>query len=412
MQKIVNPIMRAPLLPLLIAIQVAIAFTICVSATYVLASQVKPILADDGVRSPDTLLIASYLVPRGRPWPANRLHEVESRVAGIAGLQTTGIATSIPFMIGSNISAEVSQGPGKNKTKATIYVGDTLVKSLGLRLISGRNFSADERSQLLSGVGFGVSGAVIISRQLADKLFPNRSALGALVHIGDDSAAGVRTVVGVVENLVSNDLGAGTDSKLKDAMIFPGTPSGWPLPIYLARVAHPADAAGVCTRIVNVLEDSFRGDLVQGIQPRCEIYSAMRDRALASRHAAAWLLSGITGVVLLVALMGVAGLTSYWVQLRRRQIGLRRALGATRTDILTFFLLESALIVGIGIVVGGLFTYVSGTLITRHLSLARTPFSYLLAGAVVMLIVCQLTALKSALRASRVVPMAALRQID
>lgn len=404
--------MRAPLLPLLITIQVAIAFAICVSATYVLVKQVTPILAKDGVRSPDTLLIASYLVPRGRPWPANRLQEAESNVTGIAGVQTTGIATSIPFMVGSNISADVSQVSGQNRTNATIYVGDSLVDSLGLQLIFGRDFSADERSQFLSGVGFGVSGPVIISRHLADRLFPNRSALGSLVHIGDDSAAGVRTVVGVVQNLVSNDLGGGTDSKFKDALIFPGIPSGWPLPVYLARVDHPVDAGGVCRRIVDVLEDSFRGDLVQGIEPRCETYSAMRDRALTSRHAAAWLLSGITGVVLLVALMGVGGLTSYWVQLRRRQTGLRRALGATRADILSLFLLESALIVGTGIVAGGIFTYVGGTWITRHLSLARTPFSYLLAGAVVMLIVCQLSALKSALRASRVAPIAALRQID
>ncbi len=138
----------------------------------------------------------------------------------------------------------------------------------------------------------------------------------------------------------------------------------------------------------------------------------MRERALASRHAAAWLLSGITGVVLLVALMGVGGLTSYWVQLRRRQIGLRRALGATRADILLLFLLENALVVGIGIVAGGLVTYAGSTWITRHLSLERTPYSYLLAGAVAMLIVCQLTALKSALQASRVVPMAALRLVD
>ena len=70
--------------------------------------------------------------------------------------------------------------------------------------------------------------------------------------------------------------------------------------------------------------------MVKGIDPQYDRYAALRDTMLAKPRATVWLLAGVSLVVLIVALVGIMGLTSYWVQQRTRQIGVRRALGARR----------------------------------------------------------------------------------
>jgi putative ABC transport system permease protein len=124
------------------------------------------------------------------------------------------------------------------------------------------------------------------------------------------------------------------------------------------------------------------------------------------------ILMGIVSVVLLaITAAGIVGLTSFWVGQRRRQIGIRRALGATRNDILSYFMTENMLIGMGGIVVGTLLAIGINLWMVTQYGVTRLSGMYLLVGAVVLLLLGQGAVLAPALRASRVPPVEATRSV-
>jgi putative ABC transport system permease protein len=125
----------------------------------------------------------------------------------------------------------------------------------------------------------------------------------------------------------------------------------------------------------------------------------------------AGMLVGVIAALLLVTALGIVGLASFWVQQRRRQIGIRRAIGATRGDILRYFQTENFLIVTIGIVLGMLLAYVLNLLLMTHYELPRLPLYYLPVGALVLWGLGQLAVLGPALRAAAVPPVVATRSV-
>ncbi|HET7591674.1 MAG TPA: FtsX-like permease family protein, partial [Rhodanobacteraceae bacterium] len=122
------------------------------------------------------------------------------------------------------------------------------------------------------------------------------------------------------------------------------------------------------------------------------------------------LLAAALGLLFVTAL-GITGLASFWVQQRTRTIGIRRAIGATRGDILRYFQTENFLIVTFGVVVGVALAIGLNLLLMKHYELPRLPLWYLPVGAVVLWVLGQLAVLAPALRASRVPPVVATRSV-
>jgi putative ABC transport system permease protein len=113
--------------------------------------------------------------------------------------------------------------------------------------------------------------------------------------------------------------------------------------------------------------------------------------------------------LLLVTAAGMAGLTSFWVQQRTRSIGIRRALGATRVDILRYTHVENFLIVTVGILLGCVLAYGLNLQLMKYYALQTLPSSYLLIGAVALWLMGQLAVLAPSLRAGAVPPAVATR---
>jgi putative ABC transport system permease protein len=120
------------------------------------------------------------------------------------------------------------------------------------------------------------------------------------------------------------------------------------------------------------------------------------------------LLASALGLLFVTAL-GITGLANFWVQQRTRSIGIRRAIGATRGDILRYFQTENFLIVGAGIVLGMLLAFLLNAELMQHYELARLPLLYLPMGALVLWGLGQLAVLGPALRAAAVPPVVATR---
>jgi len=140
-------------------------------------------------------------------------------------------------------------------------------------------------------------------------------------------------------------------------------------------------------------------------------YDELRHEFFQSDRAMAGMLVGVIVALLIVTALGIAGLASFWVGQRRRIIGVRRALGATRSDILHYFQTENFLLATIGIALGMLLAYAIDLFLMLHYELPRLPAIYFPVGALALWLIGQLAVLGPALRAAAVPPVVATRSV-
>ena len=178
------------------------------------------------------------------------------------------------------------------------------------------------------------------------------------------------------------------------------------LAYYVLRTA-PQDREQVLHAAHDVLIKLDPNRIIGHMQTYAQIRSAYfgRDRTMIGL-----LIASALGLLFVTAL-GITGLANFWVQQRTRTIGIRRAIGATRGDILRYFQTENFLIVSFGVVLGVLLAIGLNLLLMKHYELPRLPLWYLPAGAAVLWLLGQLAVLAPALRASRVQPVVATRSV-
>ncbi|MGH8124759.1 MAG: ABC transporter permease [Rhodanobacteraceae bacterium] len=409
MLHLAKPLLRRPLMPLLIVLQVALACAIACNALSLLQQKLGPVLAPSGIGNPQGLIFLTNIVPRGTPWPAARLKGVQAELSTVPGVTEASYAASLPMTSTAKMAADVYGADVHSKVSAMVYLGDNLIRTLGLRLVAGRDFTPEEAGVTLgSDMGFHSAGPAIVTRALADRLYPEGHALGRPVDYSK-SPGGERIIVGVVAHLLRNQFGQ-DNSDLDYTMLFPGVANRWPVPTFAVRF-RAAATPHVCKSLVAIIQRNFGADLFPGNPVDCKTFAETRDQMLAPQRAAVWLLSGVTLIVLIVTLTGIMGMTGYWVQQRTRSIGIRRALGAKRSDVLRELLIENLLVVGIGVIVGLIAAYGINLWLMRHYELLRLPWIYLPVGAVLLLALGQCAVLMPARRASRISPIVATRAI-
>ncbi len=408
MRHLVAPLLRHCLMPLIVVAQIALACAIVCNALFLLQQRLTPVLTPDGVSEPDSIVVAWQIAAKARTWQPPRLLEVESALRAIPGVSATSVSGSTPMQALVQMNGDVlaDGGASGSTASAAMYVGNHLLDTLGLQVIAGRTFSPDEEAMQYQDSGIGDNGPTIITRALADRLFPRGDALGKVIRIGTAR----RTVVGVVRHLMRNGLAQDNREDIDYSMLFPGLPGNWPLPFFMVRTKPNANLEQVRHAVKVVIERELGQEMVQGVA-HYDTYRELRDSALAGPKAAVYLLAAVSTVVLVITLAGVIGLTTYWVQQRTRQIGVRRALGARRSDILRWLLSENALVTSTGVVLGMLLAYSINLWLMHHYELSRLPATYMPYGAAVLVLLSQLAVIWPAIRATRVSPAVATRSI-
>jgi putative ABC transport system permease protein len=140
-------------------------------------------------------------------------------------------------------------------------------------------------------------------------------------------------------------------------------------------------------------------------------YAEIRHRVYDSDRGMAILMGIISVVLLAITAAGIVGLTSFWVGQRRKQIGVRRALGATRGDILGYFLTENLLIGLGGVLAGVVLAFGINLWMVSQFETARLSLVYVGSGVVLLLLLGQGAVLAPAIRASHVSPVEATRSV-
>jgi putative ABC transport system permease protein len=174
---------------------------------------------------------------------------------------------------------------------------------------------------------------------------------------------------------------------------------------YIIRVADPARRDEVMKQALATLEKNDPNRLVWTNLTLEE----KRAKNFANDRDMIGLLLIVSGLLLLVTAVGIIGLASFWVQQRTKQIGIRRALGATRGQILRYFQTENFLLAGIGIVLGMLLAYSLNYWLMGRYELPRLPLLYLPVGAVLLWVIGQIAVFGPARRAASIPPAVATR---
>jgi ABC-type antimicrobial peptide transport system, permease component len=274
------------------------------------------------------------------------------------------------------------------------------IDTLGISLVAGRNFRADEITAIGPNDKMAPPG-IIITRGLADTLFPDGSALGKTVYLPDGPSA----IIGILAKLQGSLRNSSTsDGHTVLVPMHFVDPRGTE---YMVR-SDSTDMKPVIAAAVKALRQ--RGgiriiDLKVGVATMAQI----REHAYEDDLSLAMLMSIVCGLLLLATAGGIVGLSSFWVSQRRRQIGIRRSLGATKGDILRYFHAENFLIVSSGIVLGVLLAVLANLGLMQVYELPRMPLYMPLLGALLLWLLGQLAVWGPARYAAKVPPVIAIR---
>ena len=400
---ILSTLARHKMAAALIVLEIALSCAIICNALFIVTQRLETLNLASGID--DDRLIEIALSGIGQQTDADaRTAEDLASLRAIPGVERVAITNQLPFQNGSwNTSLSLTPEQEVPTLNATQYmVNEGALATMGLKLIAGRDFNADEyksNDELRSIEDVAsLRSAIILSKASADMMFPDGGAVGKTVYMANIQL----TIVGVVDTLLRPNLMGGNRTF---SVIFPIRMNFSNGGRYLVRVTDPARRAEVLDQALAALDKNDPNRLVW----RKQTYEQGRARYFANDRDMIGLLLIVSGLLLLVTALGIVGLASFWVQQRTKQIGIRRALGATRGQILRYFQTENFLLATIGIVIGMLLAYLLNQWLMGRYELPRLPLLYLPVGAGALWLLGQMAVFGPARRAAAIPPAVATR---
>lgn len=402
----------------LIGLQIALTLAIVCNIIFIVGQRVERIQRPTGLVESDLFMITQTFIdaPSGDgPAAIEKLDSMQrTDLAALRGLPDVASATPIntlPLLRSRwGTSAGLKPDQPHGATQVDTYTGgEQMLQSLGLQLVAGRDFtSADVRHGAETEIA--KRPVVIVTRALADRLFPHGDALGKPIYIGASSAPSV--IVGEVARMLTS-YPDGNDAFAYDAVLMP-------LRIDAASTAYAVRArpGQMQAAIREARRTLFQLDPLRIIPPGgrynpegIRTFAQIRSWGYALDLFMVQVLTFICLILLVITGVGMAGLTSFWVNQRHKQIGIRRALGARKVDILRYFQTENLVIAGSGCIVGVVLAIGINLALLRAFAMDRMPVWYVIAGVAAVLVLGQIAVFVPARRASQVPPVVATRSV-
>jgi putative ABC transport system permease protein len=401
MRPILSAMRRNKFGALLIATQMAVTLAFLANALTLVEQRIGWSDRPTGLDEADIFVMQSELVDHPNDLAARQAADMDALRAlpGVADAFTTDM---YPLEGGGWIETVNLTPDQKTPTAfAAHYMGDEhALNTMGLKLIAGRNFSANEivnrsDNEIPPPSGF------IVSKVLAAKLFPNGDALGKSIFVENEKPV---SIIGIVDRLQGPMTDAtGLYSTFAENSVLTPYRLIRETNVYMVR-ARPGQRDAVMkaaeARLFSIDDNRIL---------KSKSMEQVRTDAYRGDHGLIVLLSAICTALLIVTGFGIIGLTSYWVAQRRQQIGIRRALGATRQAIVRYFQTENFMIAAAGATIGIAFAIALNLWMVRSFEMVRMDNSRAVGGALVILILGQFAVLWPALRAASIPPALATR---
>jgi putative ABC transport system permease protein len=330
--------------------------------------------------------------------------EVSRRVSTLPGVQHVSSGFGVPWRDGRALSISFTfsvEGARRDKDEDPRArfrsISPGFFETLGVPMVEGRDFRDSDRD--------GAERVVIISRSVAQRLFPGREAVdrhlqwtdGVMKFIGISTEP--RRIIGVVPDVDDENIIP------QPAMTIyqPSTQEGWNGRLFVRAQNDPYALVPTITRTIRE---------IAGDQPveRAATLEDVRAEVLTSDRLNAIVFGGFATLALLISVVGVAGVLAFSVSGRTREFGIRQALGAHPRSILTKVLSEGLVIASAGVVAGFVVGFALERTIGKYIGVMQLPGALpLIASAAVILAAAVIASALPAARAARVDPAEALR---
>jgi putative ABC transport system permease protein len=392
---------------ILIALQIALTLAIVCNALFIIHQRLSHMDEPSGVDEANVFVIKNLWGEQYSTQQAvGRIQEDLAALRQVPGVLDATAANGYPLQSSGTWDNMITMTPDQRSetTDASYFTGDAhFLSTLGVKLIAGRGFRPDEIQN--RGLRENVSPTVaVISKAMADKLFPNGDALGK--HFYAMTSAPI-TIIGIADVLHRGDVDTWSVPYAGESMVVP-IRMAMPWGVYYLVRTKPGQLDAAMRQAPKAL---YAENRMRMIDPKDGLlsFAEVRRRAFERDRGMAILMSVICVVLLAITAAGIVGLTSFWVGQRRKQIGVRRALGATHRDILSYFMTENLLISLGGVAIGVLLTFGLNLWLVTRFTLNVLPLTYVVGGIVILLLLGQGAVFAPALRASRVPPIEATR---
>jgi putative ABC transport system permease protein len=330
--------------------------------------------------------------------------EVSRRVSTLPGVQHVSSGFGVPWRDGRALSisftfsVEGARRDNSEDLRARFRsISPGFFETLGVPVVEGRDFRDSDRD--------GTERVVIISRSVAQRLFPGREAVdrhlqwtdGVMKFIGISTEP--RRIIGVVPDVDDENIIP------QPAMTIyqPSNQEGWNGRLFVRAQNDPYALVPTITRTIHDMAADQPVERASSLEDiRAEVLTPDRLNAI--------VFGGFATLALLISVVGVAGVLAFSVSGRTREFGIRQALGAQPRSILTKVLSEGLVIAGAGIVAGIVVGFALERTIGKYVGIVQLPGVLpLIASAAVILAAAVMASALPAARAARVDPAEALR---
>jgi len=384
----------------LVSVEVGLAVVVLVSAALLLASIRKLLRVEPGLDPVNVYLMEISLPQANFYGPAERTTFCEQAAAEagtVPGVVAVSAVSHIPLTGASASRSFVIEGaPDPGMTPPWAQYGvicPGYFAAMGIP-IRGRDFNGQDRRD--------GNLVVIINQALKDKYYKDQDPIGLRFRIGRfDTPSPLVTIVGVAGNVRHN----GLQSEIQPYLYVPYQQAAWPSMVLVLKTASPGTPLAVPVR-----QALARFEPEAPVRDPLSMQNVVED-SLGHLRFPLTLFAIFAGLALALAATGIFGIASQTVQQRRRELGIRRALGARSLQLYGMVVGQTMVpvIIGVGLGIAGAF---AGTRVIRSLlyGVSATNLPTFAIVAVVLAVVAVVACLAPARRAARVDPASVLRE--
>jgi len=391
----------------LLVFEVALALIVMIGSGLLVRSFVRLSDVNPGIQT-DHVITAAISLPNkyaGPPQITQFWQQFLEKVQTLPGVKAASITMSLPPNLLAITNPFTVEGQGYDRNHSLQLAEEMTVspgyfRSLGIPLMKGRFFSPSDKVESDKDPMI-----VIVNQTMAKQYFGDKDPIGRRIQTGDpDPSFPWETIVGVVGDVKYS----GLDSGPGPTLYVPYNENGWVMwarEMYLV-VRSSGSAPGIVPAIRTQLASMDSTIPLAQIRTMDELL----DESLVQQRFRTWLVSGFAALAMILSAIGIYALISYSVSQRTREIGVRIALGAQRSNVLGLVLREGLQVLAFGLLLG-LVGALSATRIMRSLlySTSATDALSFIATSFTLIAVALLACYIPARRATKVDPMVALR---
>jgi putative ABC transport system permease protein len=386
---------------LLIALQIALTMTIMVNAIFMIQDRQQQMQRESGIDEANTFYLTNTIFGQNYNIQAHLqtdLHMIRNTPGVIDAVQINAVPLSSS---GWSMALQHESGEDKDAVGSAIYmVDDHGINALGLTLIAGNNFKQGDVEIRKDGQSTWPA-KTIITQAFAENLYPDnwQSAIGKTVYISQTQPM---QIIGIVKTLQAP--WNGWDGVERSMLVpFQRESKG---SYYFIRTE-----AGRRDELMPIIEKALAQSDKERIIRRVTTTEDTRNRSYQQHNATNKILTTVVVTLTLITGFGIVGLAIFSINRRTKQIGTRRALGATKGQIMRYFMMENFIISTFGNIIGCIGAIGLNMWLVNTFNLSPIGIELIAFGVIALFIVGQIAVLYPARKAALIAPATATRTI-